>query len=167
MLELMADEWHTVLKAYPFEMVHDAVTDLIGERKYWPVVADVKAGCEAKIMQLEFAKAQQEIERGEVRRPAPPPKETAEYDAFVSAVLRFVKRDAETFVDFRDAGVRALFGIEDILGFDTAEQAEALQAKYGAQINAETGRDIQFQEAPPATSWVKPKWDYSKVFTKH
>lgn len=168
-LELMVDEWHNALKTYSFDVLHQAVTSIIAEKRYWPVLSEVRSYCKDVVDGIE--RRQREIE--DQVRAAQDAENRARnaqspYESFCKHVMGFIKRDEQTFNAFRDAGVRALDGLEDVLAFDTDEDARSMDRRFGAELDEFMGRHIELRAAPPVTNgWIKPKWEHTKVFTRH
>lgn len=156
MLELMADEWHTALKAYSFELVHEAVGVLIGSRRFWPVIADVRGACEALLQEAFMAGERQKAEEDARRRAE---RIADPFEAFSVGVYNFMKRTDRRCSDFRNAGCRTVTGIIG-LEFDTQADVDMIAARYGADLDQEFGFHVPLTWATvtPATEWVHPKW---------
>lgn len=170
-LELMVDEWHNALKGFSFDVLHQAITDLVSEKRYWPVLSEVRGACSGIIAAEEYRlKAEEAAQAARSYQPPTAYKapEPSPYAEFCRRVMGFIKRDEKTFCDFRDAGVRALHGLENVLAFDTEQDAQLIDERYGAALELYMGVRITLRVAPPAPhGWVDPKWEHTKVFTRH
>jgi hypothetical protein len=169
MLELMVDEWHNALKVFKFDVLHQAVTDLISEKRYWPVLSEVKGACQFIADQIEQERRKVDHERQQHERAEQAARYQPDpYDSFRLEAMRFIKQNERTFMDFRDAGVRSLDGVPDVLAFDSEQDAGRIEAIYGDELNKFMGRRIELRSAPPMPNgWVHPKWERTKVFTRH
>lgn len=168
-LELMVDEWHNALKGYSFDILHQAITNIVSEKRYWPVLAEVKSCCQCIVSENEDRQRKFEDQvRASQEADAAARNAFTPYEDFCKRVMVFIKRDEHTFNAFRDAGVRALDGIEGVLAFDTERDAQTIEAMFGAELDEYMGRHITLRCAPIIPNgWVSPKWERTKVFTKH
>lgn len=152
-------EYVGVLVRYPQSTLHAAWKKLVPEydRRDWPTITDIIQYCNAHerdAKQLDRARMNEE------KKPDP-------WKAFTGQVLVFVKRDEQTFVDFRDAGVRAIVD-EYVLEFDDEASTALIRDRYGAELDAFMGRHVPLQvnAATPNSRWVEPKWEKDKPYRR-
>lgn len=162
-LDLMFDEWFNVLKRYNSDVLHLAVTNAIEVRRYWPPLADIASGCLAIVTEKadEAARVVQGRAMDKVRQDAIDAASDP-YNKFCIEALQFIKRDSQTFTDFRNAGVRTIDG-ETGLYFENEISTARIKSLYELELRRRFPA-IKIAVAPPAKAWVNHLWAKDKQF---